>query len=112
MYRFRHRRISLVDRPSVVRRSTYARVSGSQPIRPTASRYSARLASRAPHHMGFVWEALLTAFSDLIIRTGRVSRSGSELLLAASVTLWRSTSRTCGMRLRLRSGILYAVEPV
>src|SRR5215216_5146874 len=48
MYRFRHRRISLLLLPSAVRLATYSRVRSSQLIRPSASMCSARLASLLP----------------------------------------------------------------
>src|SRR5215208_8044544 len=48
MYRFRHRRISLLLLPSAVRLATYSRVRSSQLIRPSASTCSARLASVLP----------------------------------------------------------------
>src|SRR5215207_8329258 len=48
MYRFRHRRISLLLLPSAVRLATYSPVRLSQLIRPSASTCSARLASLLP----------------------------------------------------------------
>src|SRR5215207_10526503 len=58
MYRFRHRKISLLLLPSAVRLATYSRVRSTQLIRPSASTCSARLASRLPPRFRR-WRAVL-----------------------------------------------------